>query len=138
MRIVAIIIMATTLITASPFAAKRQTAKSAAPLVEFSNITRSASITLAIARLAPGIKYLIETMGGGGGFIDYNGDGLLDIYLVCYSQTPQPDTNTKLKDVLYRNNGDGTFTDVTERAGINNSMLGMGLAVGDFDNDGWP
>jgi hypothetical protein len=77
-------------------------------------------------------------MGGGGGFIDYNRDGLLDIYLVCYSQTPQPEGASKLKDVLYRNNGDGTFTDVTEKAGIANSMLGMGLAVGDYNNDGWP
>ena len=81
---------------------------------------------------------MIETMGGGGGFIDYNGDGLLDIYLVCYSQTPQPEGPSNLKDILYRNNGNGTFTDVTERAGIANSMLGMGLAVGDYDNDGWP
>src|SRR5437588_10822025 len=77
-------------------------------------------------------------MGGGGGFIDYNGDGLLDIYLVCYSQTPQADRKAKLKDVLYRNNGDGTFTDVTESAGIANSMLGMGLAVGAYNNDGLP
>jgi len=77
-------------------------------------------------------------MGGGGGFIDYNGDGLLDIYLVCYSQTPQPDGASKLKDVLYRNNGDGTFTDVTDSAGIANSMQGMGLTVGDYNNDGWP
>lgn len=138
MRIAAIIIIATTLITASPIAATRQTAKSVIPSVEFKDITRSAGIALGIERLAPGVKYLIETMGGGGGFIDYNGDGLLDIYLVCYSQTPQRDTNTKLRDVLYRNNGDGTFTDVTERAGITNSMLGMGLAVGDFDNNGWP
>ena len=77
-------------------------------------------------------------MGGGGGFIDYNGDGRLDIYLVCYSQTPQPVGAAKLNDVLYRNNGDGTFTDVTESAGIANSMRGTGLAVGDFNNDGWP
>jgi hypothetical protein len=77
-------------------------------------------------------------MGGGGGFVDYNGDGLLDIYFVCYSQTPQPAGASKLRDVLYRNNGNGTFTDVTDTAGISNSMLGMGLTVGDYDNDGWP
>ena len=106
--------------------------------IEFTDITKTAGIKWGITKLAPGVKYLIETMGGGGGFIDYNGDGLLDIYLVCYSQTPQSDPNAKLKDVLYRNNGDGTFTDVTESAGINNSMQGMGLAVGDFNNGGWP
>src|SRR5437588_3664543 len=106
--------------------------------IQFVDITTAAGIKWNIKTLVPGTRYLIETMGGGGGFIDYNGDGLLDIYLVCYSQTPQADRKAKLKDVLYRNNGDGTFTDVTESAGISNSMLGMGLAVGDYNNDGWP
>ncbi|MDQ2922069.1 MAG: CRTAC1 family protein [Acidobacteriota bacterium] len=105
--------------------------------IEFVDITSSAGINWSLHTLAPGAKYLIETMGGGGGFIDYNGDGLLDIYLICYSQTPQPDGSGKLQDVLYRNNGNGTFTDVTEKAGISNSMLGRGLAVGDYNNDGW-
>ena len=106
--------------------------------IEFVDITSTAGIKWGIKTLAPGTRYLIETMGGGGGFIDYNGDGLLDIYLVCYSQTPQSDPQARLRDVLYRNNGDGTFTDVTESAGISNSMVGMGLAVGDYNNDGWP
>src|SRR5712664_2174748 len=115
-----------------------QTAKKESRPIEFVDITSSAGIKWGIRTLAPGTRYLIETMGGGGGFIDYNGDGLLDIYLVCYSQTPQADRQSRLKDVLYRNNGDGTFTDVTESAGISNSMLGMGLAVGDYNNDGQP
>lgn len=102
--------------------------------VKFVDITASAGIKWGLKLIAPGAKYLIETMGGGGGFIDYDGDGLLDIYLICYSQTPQSDP---LRDVLYRNNGDGTFTDVTENSGIANSMYGMGLAVGDYNNDGW-
>jgi hypothetical protein len=106
--------------------------------IQFVDITAAAGIKWNLKALAPGARYLIETMGGGGGFIDYNGDGLLDIYLICYSQTPQPAGASKLRDVLYRNNGDGTFTDVTESAGIANSMVGMGLAVGDYNNDGWP
>jgi hypothetical protein len=106
--------------------------------IQFVDVTSAAGITWNLKALAPGGKYLIETMGGGGGFIDYNGDGRLDIYLVCYSQTPQPAGAAKLRDVLYRNNGDGTFTDVTDSAGISNSMRGTGLAVGDFNNDGWP
>jgi len=106
--------------------------------IQFVDITAAAGIKWNLKALAPGARYLIETMGGGGGFIDYNGDGLLDIYLICYSQTQQPAGASKLRDVLYRNNGDGTFTDVTESAGIANSMLGMGLAVGDYNNDGWP
>ena len=114
-----------------------QVPKPSAP-IQFVDITAAARIKWNIKTLVPGPKYLIETMGGGGGFIDYNGDGLLDIYLVCYSQNPQPDGSSMLRDVLYRNNGDGTFTDVTESAGISNSMRGMGLAVGDYNNDGWP
>jgi hypothetical protein len=106
--------------------------------IQFVDITASAGIKWNLKTLAPGSKNLIETMGGGGGFIDFNGDGLLDIYLVCYSQTPQPDGASKLSDILYRNNGDGTFTDVTQSAGIANSILGMGMAVGDYNNDGWP
>jgi hypothetical protein len=106
--------------------------------IQFVDITAAARIEWNLKSLASGPKYLIETMGGGGGFIDYNGDGLLDIYLVCYSQTPQPGGAGKLRDALYRNNGDGTFTDVTESAGIANSMQGMGMAVGDYNNDGWP
>src|ERR671938_1046139 len=96
-----------------------QSAQKSAP-VEFVDVTRSAGIRWGFRTLAPGARYIIETMGGGGGFLDYNNDGLLDIYLVCYTQAPQSDPTIKLRDALYRNNGDGTFTDVTERAGIAN------------------
>jgi hypothetical protein len=114
------------------------TAQKPSTQIQFVDVTSAAGITWNLKALAPGAKYLIETMGGGGGFIDYNGDGRLDIYLVCYSQTPQPPGAAKLRDILYRNNGDGTFTDVTDSAGISNSMRGTGLAVGDYNNDGWP
>jgi enediyne biosynthesis protein E4 len=106
--------------------------------IQFVDITSASGINWNLKTLAPGMKYLIETMGGGGGFIDYNGDGRLDIYLVCYSQTPQPKGASKMRDVLYRNDGNGRFTDVSDSAGISNSMRGMGLAVGDYNNDGWP
>jgi hypothetical protein len=117
---------------------QRQASQKDSKPIEFVDITKSSGINWPIKTLAPGYENLIDTMGGGGGFIDYNGDGLLDIYLVCYTQTPQADRTVKLRDALYRNNGDGTFTDVTESAGIANSMRGMGMAVGDYDNDGWP
>src|SRR6266699_366897 len=126
--------ISTSVVTATGMNAAKETVRP----VEFTDVTKTAGIKWGFTTLAPGIKYLIETMGGGGGFLDYNGDGLMDIYLVCYSHTPQADPQAKLKDVLYRNNGDGTFTDVTDSAGISNSMLGMGLAVGDYNNDGWP
>src|SRR5947209_6815299 len=96
----------------SQTAAPPQPAQKGAPPVEFVDVTKAAGITWGFRTLAPGARYIIETMGGGGGFVDYNNDGLLDIYLVCYTQTPQSDS-AKPRDALYRNNGDGTFTDVT-------------------------
>ena len=117
---------------------QRPEPKKDSAIVNFVDVTTAAGIKWGTPSLAPGIRYLIETMGGGGGFIDYNNDGLLDLYLICYSQMPLT-TNpaTKMKDALFRNNGDGTFTDVTDKAGISNSSYGMGMAVGDYNNDGW-
>jgi enediyne biosynthesis protein E4 len=94
-------------------------------------------------------KYLIETMPGGVALLDYNNDGLLDVFLVNggHISSPMlgPDNferhNPKYWDRLYRQNKDGTFTDVTEQAGLANvpdSDYGMGVAVGDYDNDGYP
>lgn len=88
--------------------------------------------------LARGDWNLVETMGGGGGFVDYDGDGWLDIYLVSYSLEPDPRTGRRVGDALFHNNHDGTFTDVTGPAGIRGFRRGMGLAVGDYDDDGRP
>lgn len=84
-----------------------------------------------------GRKYMIETMGSGGGFLDYNNDGWLDIYLVQSGPLPGFPDQTPLPNKLYRNNGDGTFTDVTEQAGVGDTGYGMGCAFGDIDNDGF-
>jgi len=83
-------------------------------------------------------RYLPETLGPGVAFLDYDSDGWTDIYLVnsgpCDFYRPkQPLTNA-----LYRNNRDGTFTDVTGKAGVAGGTFGMGVAVGDYDNDGFP
>ena len=134
----AVVILTLVLFSARTIGCAARAAQKETKTVEFVDITNSAGIKWGIKQLAPGVRYLIETMGGGGGLFDYNGDGLLDIYLVCYSQTPQPDAKFKLRDVLYRNNGDGTFTDVTESAKLNNSLMGMGMAAADYNNDGWP
>jgi hypothetical protein len=103
----------------------------------FTDVTEAAGIHWGIARLALRGWNLVETMGGGGGFVDYDGDGLLDVYLVSYSREPQAD-GRPVGDALLRNNGDGTFTDVTAKAGIRGTTRGMGLTVGDYDNDGRP
>jgi enediyne biosynthesis protein E4 len=103
----------------------------------FSDVTEAAGIRWGITRIALRGWNLVETMGGGGGFVDYDGDGRLDVYLVSYSREPQTD-GRPVGDALLRNNGDGTFTDVTAKAGIRGTMRGMGLTVGDYDNDGRP
>ena len=93
------------------------------------------------------LKYLIETMPGGVALLDYNNDGLLDIFLVNGGRiSAGRPTNFDRQDPrywnrLYRQNRDGTFTDVTKEAGLGNAgdeNYGMGVAVGDYDNDGYP
>ena len=83
-------------------------------------------------------RYLPEAIGPGCAFLDYDNDGWMDIYLVnsgtCdFYKPPKP-----LRNALYKNNRDGTFTDVTEKAGVACGTFGMGVAVGDYDNDGYP
>ena len=94
-------------------------------------------------------KYLIETMPGGVALLDYNNDGLLDIFVVNGGRVTDPmgmpenfdRHDPRYWNRLYRQNKDGSFTDVTEQAGLANAgdgNYGMGVAVGDYDNDGYP
>ncbi len=82
--------------------------------------------------------YVPETIGAGCAFLDYDNDGWVDIYLVNSGKCDFYDPPQPLRNALYRNNGDGTFTDVTERAGVTGTAYGMGAAVGDYDADGLP
>src|SRR5438045_515422 len=82
--------------------------------------------------------YLPETTGAGCAFFDYDNDGWMDIYLVNSGKSDFFSPNPPLRNALYRNNRDGTFTDVTEKAGVAGGGYGMGVAVGDYDGDGWP
>ena len=104
--------------------------------ITFKDITASAGIRFAHNNGAFGKKYLPETMGPGVGFIDYDNDGWPDIFLVNGMDWPgHVVKHTTPK--LYHNNHDGTFTDVTHKAGLDVEMFGMGVAVGDYDNDGF-
>jgi hypothetical protein len=83
-------------------------------------------------------KYLPETTGAGCAFLDYDSDGWMDIYLVNSGKCDFYDPSPPLRNALYHNNRDGTFTDVTEKAGVAAGGYGQGVAVGDYDADGFP
>ena len=104
--------------------------------IHFVDITHQAGTNFVHYTGAFGKKYLPETMGAGCAFIDYDNDGNPDVLLINGSDFPGHNfRHTTMK--LYRNNGNGTFTDVTAKVGLNVEMYGMGVAVGDYDNDGW-
>ncbi len=87
---------------------------------------------------APEKKYIVESMSGGVLLIDYDRDGFLDIYFTNAPTVEMALKNEKSKSLLYRNNGNGSFTDVTDKAGVGFPGYAMGGAVGDYNNDGFP
>ena len=101
------------------------------------DVTKSAGLGFRHNNGAYGGKLLPETLGSGCAFLDYDADGWQDILLVNGRDWPgHQRQRTTL--ALYRNNRNGTFTDVTKAAGLDIEMYGMGVAVGDYDNDGYP
>jgi hypothetical protein len=111
-----------------------------APGFRLVDVTRQAGINFRHTSGAYGGKLLPETMGPGCAFLDYDGDGWLDILLINSKEwqghRKQPHKRSTLR--LYRNNRNGTFTDVTRQAGLDIEVYGMGVAVGDYNNDGFP
>ena len=83
-------------------------------------------------------RHLPEALGPGCAFFDYDNDGWMDIYLVNSGPADIWKPKTPIRSALYKNNRDGTFTDVTEKAGVGGNVFGMGVAVGDYNNDGLP
>src|SRR5450631_3765481 len=107
--------------------------------VHYTDVRQSAGITFLQDATATDEKYYLETMGTGVAWLDYDQDGLMDLYFVQSAATDAYKPSTPLRSALYHNNGDGTFTDVTEKAGVGAAgHYGQGVAVGDFDNDGFP
>ena len=103
----------------------------------FTDVTRQAGIDFQHNSGAFGGKFLPETLGSGCAFLDYDRDGWQDILLINGADWPGHKKNrTTLR--LYHNNGNGTFTDVTRNAGLEVELYGMGVAVGDYNNDGFP
>jgi len=124
----------------APLPVRSSTPASGTPDVSFVDITRAAGITFEHQNGAEGQKLLPETMGGGVAFFDYNNDGRPDLLFVDsrpwpWSTGPRAAARSRL--ALYRNDGGGHFTDVTEAAGLAVDLYGMGAAAADYDNDGW-
>jgi enediyne biosynthesis protein E4 len=107
------------------------------PGFRFTNVTAAAGIQFHHNSGAYGGKLLPETLGSGCAFLDYDRDGWLDVLLINSMDWPAHQRQRSTMR-LYRNNRNGTFTDVTKAAGLDIEFYGMGVAVGDYDNDGWP
>lgn len=109
------------------------------PVIRFSDIRKSAGIDFVQDSTQTEEKYYLETMGTGVAWIDYDQDGLMDLYFVQSGATDAYKPAHPLRSALYHNNGDGTFTDVTDKAHVGGEgHYGQGVAVGDFNNDGYP
>jgi hypothetical protein len=101
----------------------------------FADVTEEVGLSFRHVHGGTGKRYFIETMGPGIAFLDYDGDGHLDIYAVNGQYTADT-TAVPATNVLYRNNGDGTFADVTQKAGVGDTGYGVGITAADYDNDG--
>ncbi|MEQ8635601.1 CRTAC1 family protein [Gimesia maris] len=119
---------------------QRKTEEITLPQIPFTDITEAAGIRFVHNNGASGEKLLPETMGGGAAFFDYDNDGDQDLLLVGSQNWPWSKAGEQQKSVpslaLYQNDGSGKFQDVTESMGLNLSLYGMGVACGDYDNDG--
>lgn len=104
--------------------------------VRYTDITAQAGITFKHVA-SPEKKYLVESMSGGVAVLDFDNDGNQDIYFVNSLNVDLAKSGGKTRSALYRNNGDGTFTDVTDKSGLGDVGWGMGAAVGDYNNDGY-
>jgi hypothetical protein len=121
-------------------AARKSDAHSAVPKdrIRFEDLVEKSGIKFQLENSVSPQRYSIETMLGGVAVFDYNNDGLLDIFLTNGAAIPSLEkSGPSYWNRLYRNNGDGTFTDVTMQAGVQGAGYSIGVATGDYDNDGF-
>jgi hypothetical protein len=132
MRQLVLILVATVALAVRP-------GSSPAPIIRFDEIAARSGLSFTTAASPTPNKNQVETMVAGVALLDYDGDGYLDVYLVNGAAIPSLKKESPAYwNRLFHNNHDGTFTDVTEKAGVAGAGYGMGVAVGDYDNDGWP
>src|SRR5437660_4143133 len=115
----------------------RHASTSSSPPAQFADVTHAAGIDFHLTCGSFEKRYIMETMCGGIAVFDYDNDGWMDIFLVNGSTLEDLRAGKCHPSKLYRNNHDGTFTDVTVKAGLSRCGWGFGVAVGDYDNDGW-
>jgi enediyne biosynthesis protein E4 len=122
----------------APFSHARQASAPAAKPVTFVEVPpKESGITWVHDNAHSNERFLPETVGAGCAFLDYDNDGWMDIYLVNSGPSDFFTPSKPLKNALYHNNHDGTFTDVTDKAGVAGGTFGMGAAAADYDGDGW-
>src|SRR5215467_5205492 len=126
------------LLAGALFVQQSKTAPAPAQIANFTDVAEKVGLTA--QNIFGGVdakKYIIETTGNGVAIFDYDNDGWPDIFLVNGTRLEGFPAGKGPTSRLYRNNHDGTFTDVTERSGLNATGWGQGVCVGDYDNDGW-
>jgi hypothetical protein len=120
-----------------PLARESGSAPIAEPAPRFAEVSHEAGLTIPHFKAADGRFRLVETMGSGVGLIDFDRDGWLDLFVAQGAPIPRDPSWSESSARLYRNQRDGTFADVTERAGVGFNGFGQGVAVGDYDGDGF-
>jgi len=104
--------------------------------IQLQDVTRKTEITFAHTDGSSGERYIVETVTAGLALLDYDSDGLIDIYFLNGAPLRGAEADTPPRNALYRNEGDWRFTDVTDEAGVGDTGFGLGVAAADYDNDG--
>ena len=124
-------------LTVIPCAGGQKPSRPARPPIQFQDVTRASDIDFHLTCGGPEKLYIMESMCGGVAFLDYDNDGWLDIFMVNGSTVADLHHGAQPNFKLYRNTRDGRFVDVTAQAGFTRGCWGFGVAVGDYDNDGF-